>query len=79
MYKPLKLPEKRTQKGPILNLMYFYRISTPLSATLTYEPPHKISNNQQIQISMHMRAVLSEPEYSMTVKILSEHHLEFLS
>ena len=35
------------------------------------------------QISLHIRAVRSEPcywlEYSMSVKLLTEHHLEFLS
>ena len=50
--------------------------------TITYEPVHEISNNVVCATSKasdqpaHTRSLL---EHSMSVKLLTEHHLEFLS
>ena len=55
---------------------------------LIYEPRHEISNNvcatsKASDQPAHMRSLIrafgSRLNYSMTLKLLTEHHLEFLS
>ena len=42
---------------------------------MTYEPQHEISSNVYVRPAKAQTRIL---EYSMTVKLLTEHNLEFL-
>ena len=44
-----------------------------------YEPRHKISNNVVCAYAQADQSLCWSLEYFMTVKLLTEHHLEFLS
>ena len=57
-----------------LNIVYYLLRSSLIVLNVTYEPRHEISNNVVCATSKG-----SDQPAHTTVKLLTEHHLEFLS